>query len=255
MGWKKGQSLSKEHRQKISQALIGHKTSKATRHKIGLANKGNIPWNKGKRLTKEDKKKKSEAMKKWASTPAGRKHLKNINNLSHMPKAEEKRSKSISKRNLERYAKNPELGKKITKKAHEKTRQMIDEGMHPFQDPKIRIKAQKALFKKNYGGTWIEKKIGWLLNQMGLEYISQKPIPYGFDSLGRSKHLFPDFVLSEYDLIIECDGEYWHKNKQRQKERDQVFKKQGYKVLHLLGSKIRENIEDCRKEIEFSLKH
>jgi len=215
-----------------------------------MANKGKSPWNKGKHLTEEDKKKKSEAIKKWASTLEGQKHYQKINILSHTPKAEEKRSKSISRVMKKKHRENPNLGKKITKKAHEKMRQMSKEGIHPFQNSEVRIKARTALCKKNYGGTWIEEKIGWLLAQMGIKTIPQKPIPYGVNSLGRPKYLFPDFVLPDHDLIIECDGEYWHQDEQREKERDRVFMKKGYEVLHLRGVEIRENLEGCRIKIE-----
>ena len=228
----------------------GKHLSEETKRKIGAARKGHAPWNKGKHLTDEDKKKKSEAIKRWAKTPKGRAHFKKMNKLSHMPEAEEKRSKSISKWNIEEYKRDPQRGKRLTRKAHKKIRQMFKEGTHPFQNPETRKKTMRALYKKNYGGTWIEKKIGWLLAQMGIKTIPQKPIPYGVDSWGRPKYLFPDFVLPSHNLIIECDGEYWHQDERREKQRDRVFAEQGYKTLHLSGTEIRQNLEGCRNQIE-----
>ena len=151
-------------------------------------------------------------MKIWASTPKGKKHFKRMNRLSHTPEAEAKRSKSITKWSLERYKKNPNLGKEITKKAHEKTRKMVKDGTHAFLNPKIRKKAMKVLSSKNYGGTWIEKKMGWLLGKLGIKKESQKAISYGNDSWGRPKYIFGDWFLPDYDLIIECDGEYFYSN-------------------------------------------
>lgn len=217
-------------------------------------NKGRAPWNKGKHLTEEDRKNKSVAAKKRASTPEGKTHIRKMRRLSHTPEAEEKRSKSISKWNIKRYKKNPELGKQITEKAHDKNREMVEHGTHPFQDPEIRIKTMKACSEKNYGGTWIEKRVGWLLDQMELKKETQKPIPYGYDAWGRQKYLFPDFVIPEHNLIIECDGEYWHQDKTRENERDDIFLNQGYKIVHLSGSQILENLESCKNEIFKTIK-
>jgi len=250
MPWPKGRKFSKEHREKASRSLKGHKVSKETRKKISEANKGKAPWNKGKHLTEEDKKRKSIAAKKRAITPEGKKQLKELNKASHTPEAEEKRSKSISKQNKKRYQENPQLGKIITQKAHERTRQMVKEGTHPFQKPENRLKAKRARSQRNYGGTWIERKIGWLLKEMNLETIPQTPIPYGVDSWGRPNHLFPDWFLPNHNLIIECDGVYWHQDEERQRERDSVFFECGYRVLHLTGPEIRKNLASCRKQIE-----
>lgn len=51
--------------------------------------------------------------------------------------------------------------KKITEKAHQKTREMVKKGTHSFQRPDIHIKSNQSLGRRNYGKTWIEEKIGW----------------------------------------------------------------------------------------------
>ena len=271
--WNKGKKLSDEHKRKIGLGNKGKTISKKQRAQISNTLKGNVP-------TIEARTNISIALKKWAKTPQGKKHYEKMGRLGHTPEVEEKRSTSLRrafeegrhplmspenrmkalkatvKRSRE-SAKNgthpfqdPDVREKAKKASMKTHRKKLENGEHPFQDPNVRIKARKNCSISNYGGTWIEKKTGWLLNEMGLESEAQKPIPNGVNSLGRAKHLFPDFVLPRYNLIIECDGKYWHQDKNLQRQRDAVFLGQGYKVLHLTGKEIREDLDGCRIKIE-----
>jgi very-short-patch-repair endonuclease len=51
-----------------------------------------------------------------------------------------------------------------------------------------------------------------------------------------------DFYLPDYDAVLEVDGEYWH-NMERQKQQDrlreEVLLKQGWRVFHVLGQRVR----------------
>lgn len=50
-----------------------------------------------------------------------------------------------------------------------------------------------------------------------------------------------DFYLPKRNLIIECDGEYWHMDQKirfRDQRKDKLFEKLGYKVLRLKGQEI-----------------
>jgi len=59
---------------------------------------------------------------------------------------------------------------------------------------------------------------------------------------------FPDFVIPKYNLIIECDGEYWHKNmKMIDKERDMMFENEGYKVLRFSDTQLLNNEEGVKE--------
>ena len=73
--------------------------------------------------------------------------------------------------------------------------------------------------------TDIEKNVENLFIKIGWEYIRQKK----FDSL------FVDFYIPSKKLIIECDGAFWHKDQNRDIERDKKLlnKDQELKIIHL----------------------
>lgn len=63
---------------------------------------------------------------------------------------------------------------------------------------------------------------------------------------------YPDILLTDYNLIIECDGEYWHRNskaQERDRKRDERIKNKGYTILRFWGNDIENNMEKCIQEI------
>ena len=81
--------------------------------------------------------------------------------------------------------------------------------------------------------TLIEIAVGKALDTLGIAYEFQKII-------GRC---IVDYYLPEHNIVIECDGDYWHslpKNKARDKKRDRWLIEQGYTV-RILESNIKEN--------------
>jgi very-short-patch-repair endonuclease len=57
-----------------------------------------------------------------------------------------------------------------------------------------------------------------------------------------------DFYLPEFDIVIECDGDYWHslpEKKEKDYIRNERLKKLGYIVLRFLGSEIKKNLKKC----------
>ena len=52
-----------------------------------------------------------------------------------------------------------------------------------------------------------------------------------------------DFYLPNYEIAIECDGEYWHRDRiEKDAERDKYLEERGLTVVHLYGPHIREDI-------------
>jgi very-short-patch-repair endonuclease len=76
----------------------------------------------------------------------------------------------------------------------------------------------------------IERATWCLLDALGVEYVTQHPIgPYIADVFVRSKN-----------LVIECDGAYWHqKTQDRDAQRDAYMIALGYTVLRLPEQAIR----------------
>lgn len=84
---------------------------------------------------------------------------------------------------------------------------------------------------KKYSQTDIEQIIEDLLQAWGIEYEPQKP-------LGRWR---VDFYVSAKNLVIECDGDYWHsipEVQERDTRKNDYLTQQGYNILRLLGSQI-----------------
>ena len=93
--------------------------------------------------------------------------------------------------------------------------------------------------------TSIERKVAEQLDRYGVRYIQQKTI-------NKSKFIL-DFWLPDYQLVIECNGDYWH-NLEKTKERDQrleeyVFSK-GKGILWLWEHEINDEWFDIADYLE-----
>jgi very-short-patch-repair endonuclease len=64
-----------------------------------------------------------------------------------------------------------------------------------------------------------------------------------------------DFLVGK-KIIVECDGEVWHKEgNEHDRKRDMVLKKLGYKVLRFKGEQIKNNIMKCIEMIKEEVKN
>lgn len=134
---------------------------------------------------------------------------------------------------------------KIAKGVSIRMNKLVKEGKHPFQRAETHIKSMRSSGKSSHGGSWIEKKTAWLLEDKGLPYITQFNIEKGKDKAGQMRYYFTDFYLPDFNLVIECDGEFWHKDVLKDRERDKNIRKQGYDILRLKGEDIRNNLRKC----------
>jgi SPP1 gp7 family putative phage head morphogenesis protein len=205
------------------------------------------------------------------------------------PKHRENISKKVRKNMLEQYATGERDGSKITEKAHVAIREMVKKGAHPFQDsevnkkaqltantpenikrnsermknnnpmkdPVVKEKARKSLEKlyaehpekrlnvrmakhrKSGVFTWIEKRMSLCLDKMGIQYVSQYPVlRYNLD-----------FAIPELKIGIECDGEQWHQDKEKERIRQERLEKKGWSVLHYSGAQINQHIDEIELEL------
>ncbi len=66
-----------------------------------------------------------------------------------------------------------------------------------------------------------------------------------------------DFLLPEHNIIVQCDGMYWHdrpKAKQRDKGQDRYFAKAGYTVLRFTDKQINKHMSECIATIRRAIK-
>ena len=87
--------------------------------------------------------------------------------------------------------------------------------------------------------------IDWCITN-DVKYKHQWQIPNCF-----LRHNY-DFLLPDYNLIVEIDGDYWHLTEEaivRDNFYDKVAKQNGYDIIRFLGSVIKETKGDCYNEI------
>lgn len=92
------------------------------------------------------------------------------------------------------------------------------------------------------GPSSIEIAISKLLDSMGQTHRQQY----------RLEKFEYDFYLPSPNVLIECDGDYWHERpeqKNRDKIKNAIAKKNGYKLLRLRQGEIERNIDSCRRKI------
>lgn len=93
--------------------------------------------------------------------------------------------------------------------------------------------------------TSIEIKTAEILDKLGVNYETQK----------RLKGIcIADFFIPP-DLIVECDGEYWHSfKKDKDVNKDVILGFNGYRVLRLTETEIKKHPIVCRNKIRKALR-
>lgn len=72
--------------------------------------------------------------------------------------------------------------------------------------------------------TSLEKRAKQILDELGVNYIEQYPTRLGF---------IIDFAIPDKKIAIEVDGKYWHKDKKRDRFRDWMLRRAGWKVVRI----------------------
>lgn len=167
----------------------------------------------GKHHIEKTKKKISESVKKNPTKYwKGKKHLE-----------ETKKKISNSKKGKVGNFKNHKHSETTKSKMCEARIKYYRNRLNPFKNTDIELIMKKALKNKD------------------IKFTQQYRI---------GNHLVDFFI--EPNIVIECDGIYWH-NLIRVKKRDSVLNKmmfeKGYKVYRFYGNKIKENINKCLNSI------
>jgi len=187
----------KECQRKAIEKNKGRALSEEHRKKISIALRGKNTWAKGTKLSDEHKKKISNSMigkNTWMKgIKLSKKHCKNISiSLTGKKRSEESR-KRIKGKNNHFYGK---------KHSNDTIRKIIEARKYqvvPVKDTKIEIKIQN------------------FLKQLKIEFIPHKYI--------KIKHGYQcDIFIPSMNLVIECDGDFFHMNPNKYSPGDKIFK-------------------------------
>lgn len=190
--------------------------------------KGNIPWNKGKKcpyvsiLLKGVKKSKSSIEKMRATLKrkyrSGEiKHSRGTLGRKHTKEWKENMSK-IMKEQYKNKGKSKQKGWKHTKESLKKIKEARKKQILPIKDTKIEVKIQN------------------FLKQLGIEFFTHqymKEIEHSYQC---------DILIPSMNLVIECDGDHWHKypiGKDIDHIRTKELIYKGFKVLRLWECEIK----------------
>lgn len=82
------------------------------------------------------------------------------------------------------------------------------------------------------------------LAENGIKFMEQYPTRSGF---------ILDFYLPDYNIGLECDGEPFHsgkKQKGRDRFRDYILSRGGYKMIRFWGKDIMNDIQGCITQLK-----
>jgi very-short-patch-repair endonuclease len=95
------------------------------------------------------------------------------------------------------------------------------------------------------GMTDIERIMANELRRLGYAYEYNPKIIYWY----------PDFLIPALNLVVECDGDYWHSlpgAKAADDIKDMLMASLGLKVVRLKGSDIKRNLSECINRIKIA---
>jgi very-short-patch-repair endonuclease len=94
----------------------------------------------------------------------------------------------------------------------------------PNEKPRFcSLSCYRRFISGNGGETSIEKTTRNILDKLQVAYKQEA-------KLGRYSI---DFLLPQFNLAIECDGNYWHRNSKRDAAKNKYIKRNHYKLLRL----------------------
>jgi len=199
---------------------------------------------KGTHHTKKTREKLSKRTTEYFKNPEARERISKLKkehyqNHPEARKEQSKRTTEHSKRLKEYFKNHPEVRKEMGKKKIEHYKN------HPESIEKIREDRAKRVFPVK--DTKIEVKVQNLLKQLGYDFFTHQ-------YMKEIKHSYQcDIFIPALNLVIEADGNYWHKYPVG-REIDYIRTKEligyGFKVLRLWESEINEmDIEKFRRII------
>ena len=96
---------------------------------------------------------------------------------------------------------------------------------HGFKNKEFQGRCLEMAHKSRRKRTWIEKKMAWWLKENGIKFEEQ------FYINSHGQRYYVDFFVKQANLIIECDGEYWHQDKGCDVRRQKDIENLGYNMI------------------------
>lgn len=191
--------------------------SEEAKNKISLARKGQISSRKGVKLSEETK-------RKIGLKSKGRKHTEEYKKMMSDFNKNNPNSGQFKKGSIP-----PNKGKKLSEETKEKIRKARAKQILPLKDTKIEIKIQM------------------FLKELGYDFFTHqymKDIEHGYQC---------DILIPSLNLVIECDGDYWHKypiGNDIDHIRTKELLEQGFKILRLWENEINQmQVEDFKERL------
>ena len=131
-------------------------------------------------------------------------------------------------------------------------------GLEKSEEQRRTLLVEKLLQRDSISISSIEYELMGLLDKLELTYIHQYQIDYWV----------PDFYLPEYNLVLECYGDYWHWNKEvmekrtkkeipeqvkanlkNDKRKKHYLTERGYNFMYVWENDINGNLDRCAQKI------
>lgn len=169
------------------------------------------------------------------------------------PWIREYNSKCASKQMKDRYKKmSKEDKRKLTLNARKKVKENHSEGYGWLLESR-----SKSNSTNGKGRTFIEKKLSYFLKRIGIEFELGKFIPNNGKFENNVRGYFPDIFIPKFNIILEADGEKWHRNKKEyDATRDCDLKREyGFETFRFSETEIRENGKEVYAKLKLLFKN
>lgn len=169
------------------------------------------------------------------------------------PWIREHNSKCASRQMKNKYKKmSKEDKQKLTLNARKKVKENHPEGYGWLLESR-----SKSNSTNGRGRTFIEKKLSYFLKRLGIEFELGKFIPNNGNFENNVRGYFPDIFIPKFNIILEADGEKWHRNKKEyDATRDCDLKREyGFETFRFPEKEIRENGKEVYEKLKLLFKN